>query len=341
MSDNAKIRIGILGAADIAARRFIPAMLKCNRFEFAGVAVASDDERGIVSGTGRKTGTHKAEEIVELYGGKVYSGYRELLSDESIDAVYIPLPPSLHYVWGMEAVKHNKSIYMEKPFTTSYDDTCNLIEAANKAGVAVFENYVFDLHPQFEMAKEILTGSKIGTIRQIRCSFGFPYRGENDFRYEAALGGGAILDAGGYLIRCVSMLLGEEIEVKTCQLRRIKNHDVDGYGTAVVTGKSGAIAVLTFGMDMQYKCELELWGEKGMATFGRMYTPGPDFSPSVSILKGFETSEEKFDAVDTFAEGIKIFAGLVEDRAAAREYTGNIVKQAKLVKELFDKGTYE
>jgi len=214
MSD--KIRIGILGAADIAARRFLPALQKNTIFELAGVATATAGERGYVVKNAASTGSHKADELVEAFGGRVYDSYAELLEDPAVDAVYIPLPPSLHFKWGMKAIECGKHVYMEKPLTTKLEDTLSLTKAAEDAGLAIFENYVFESHPQFEYAKKIVNGDcqdderlDIGKIRQIRGSFGFPYRGERDFRYNKALGGGAILDAGGYLLRTLRLLMGK------------------------------------------------------------------------------------------------------------------------------------
>lgn len=341
MPTNGKIRIGILGAADIAVRRFLPALVQNENFEFAGVATAGEDERNKSSVKGRKTGSHKAEEIVTKFGGKVYSSYMSLIEDNEVDALYIPLPPSLHYAWGLEAIKNHKNIYMEKPFTTCYEDTKKLLTLAEEMGVRIYENYVFDAHPQFEIAKNIIKEKQIGDVRQIRCSFGFPYRGEQDFRYSAELGGGAILDAGGYLIRCLNLLLDEDIVVRNCQLRKDKNHDIDIYGTALVTSEKGKIGILSFGMDQQYKCELEIWGEKGIATFNRMYTPGPEFKPSVVIVKGFDTEEVIIDAVDTFAEGIKRFARILMNEEEAEQERKAILAQSELVQKLIEEGTYE
>lgn len=344
-----KIRIGILGAADIAARRFLPALKNNSEFVLVGIAGASDEERGYVIAGAGNTGAHKAAELVAQFGGKVYDSYTSLLEDPDIDAVYIPLPPSLHFAWAMKAIEKHKSVYLEKPCTTCYHDTVELLEKAKQMKVAVFENYVFEKHPQFEYAKKLVNCENlaeddilnIGKIRQIRGSFGFPYRGERDFRYNKSLGGGAILDAGGYLLRTMRLLMGENIKIEACRLGRIKEHDVDGYGTALLSNSDGTIAVISFGMDEQYKCELELWGEKGIATFNRFYTPAPGFSPTLSITKGFDTKSIEIEAMDTFTSGIDRFLTLVRDEAEAQAERESIIKQARLLDELMERGIYE
>ena len=123
-----KIRLGILGTSEIAFRRFMPALQKCDAFEYVGVA----------SRTLEKTNT-----FVQQYGGICFDGYQSLIECEDIDAVYIPLPPALHYEWGKKALEHGKHVFMEKPFTTSMKDTESLIQLAKENNLALHENYMF------------------------------------------------------------------------------------------------------------------------------------------------------------------------------------------------------
>ena len=102
------MKIGIIGAADIAFRRFLPALKKCPGIEYAGVASRAPE---------------KANRFTEIYGGKEYSSYEAFLADESVDAVYLPLPPALHYEWGRKVLLAGFHLLMEKPFTTSLSET--------------------------------------------------------------------------------------------------------------------------------------------------------------------------------------------------------------------------
>ena len=152
------IRVGILGAADIAAKRFLPALAGNPRFRLAGIAASTADERGdrSYSGSDEEKSLKKAEELAGRFGGKVFRGYRSLLSSDEADAVYIPLPPAFHARWGSEAVNSGKHIFMEKPFTTGKEETGKLIKLAEEKETAVFENYGFVLHDQFSEIKRLL-----------------------------------------------------------------------------------------------------------------------------------------------------------------------------------------
>ena len=192
------MKIGILGTSDIAFRRFLPALKKCEGVTYAGVTSRTPE---------------KGKPFQEQYGGTVYDGYDTLLNDSSIDAVYVPLPPALHAEWGEKVLESGKHLLMEKPFTTCPEDTEKLLSLAKQKGLAVHENYMFLYHSQLQKIKALIANGKLGEIRLYRMAFGFPKRGGNDFRYVKALGGGALLDCGGYPVRLALELLGQSAEV--------------------------------------------------------------------------------------------------------------------------------
>ena len=242
-----KINIGIIGTSEIAFRRFLPALLKNDKFNYIGIA--SRD-------------LNNTEKFINEYGGYGYSSYEQIIDDKNIDALYIPLPPALHYKWAKKSLQKGKHVFLEKPSTTKLDDTKDLLKIANEKKLALKENYMFLKHKQLDKIKEIIDNKEIGDLRLIRCSFGFPKRSSNDFRYDKNLGGGALLDCGGYPIRLMLELLGDNIKVDTSKLYYIDEFDVDLYGD-VVLSNNDITAQISFGMDNEYKCELELWGNKG------------------------------------------------------------------------------
>ena len=103
-------RIGIICPSEIAFRRFHPALKEAACFEYAGVAIASKEE--FVGATDEILAKErsKAQTFVDNYGGKIYEGYRNLIESNDIDAVYLPLPPGLHYQWAKVALNVGKHI---------------------------------------------------------------------------------------------------------------------------------------------------------------------------------------------------------------------------------------
>lgn len=298
------MRIGILGTADIAFRRFLPALQKCQEFTYVGVASRTPE---------------KAKPFVEAFGGQVYDGYDALLSDDSIDAVYVPLPPALHYEWGKKVLLSGKHLLMEKPFTTSLEQTKELLQLAEEKGLAVHENYMFLYHSQLAYIKKLIADGELGDIRLYRMSFGFPKRAEGDFRYNKALGGGALLDCGGYPVRLALELLGDTACVTQAKLIQPAGYEVDLFGSAVLQNDNGLCAQISFGMDNAYQCQLEVWGSKQTLIAPRIFTAPSDLQPII-IMNNIES---RLNADNSFLNSIKFFSDRImniEKRNTAMKY---------------------
>ncbi|MBM6885151.1 Gfo/Idh/MocA family protein [Pseudoflavonifractor phocaeensis] len=287
------MRLGILGTSEIAFRRFLPALSKCPDITYAGVASRTPE---------------KGKAFQETYGGCVYASYDALLADDTIDAVYVPLPPALHFEWGKKVLESGKHLLMEKPFTTRVQDTEALLKLAEEKGLTVHENYMFLYHGQLAKIKSLIADGTLGKIRLYRMSFGFPMRGQNDFRYKKELGGGALLDCGGYPVRLALELLGDKLQVVYSKLVQPEGFEVDLYGSAVMENEVGEVAQISFGMDNAYQCQLEIWGSKATLIAPRIFTAGDGVKPTLIIRTSFDESKLELDADDQFLHSIESFA---------------------------------
>lgn len=330
-----KVRIGVICPSEIAFRRFMPAIRKCENAAYIGVAHASADEwdgdvpDGLVAAE-----LSKAESFQREYGGKIFDSYGALLTSPEVDAVYLPLPPALHYRWAKMALENGKHIFLEKPSTTRLQDTEDLLDLAGERGLAVHENYMFAFHRQLEEIADIVRGGELGDVRLYRIAFGFPRRARNDFRYNKALGGGALLDCGGYTLKLATMLLGDTARIATSRLNYMDGFEVDIFGSATMVNDAGLAAQLSFGMDNSYKCELEIWGSKGCLTTGRILTAPDGFEPTAEIKAGNETRTVRLSADDTFKKSILKFCRCVADEDERTENYKAIRRQAELVEKI-------
>lgn len=318
------MRLGILGTADIAYRRFLPALQMCPEITYAGVASRQ---------------LEKTERFVEAYGGQGYPSYEALLADQKIDAVYVPLPPALHYEWGEKVLGSGKHLLMEKPFTICQRDTETLLALAEKKNLAVHENYMFLYHSQLQTIRELIANRELGELRLLRMSFGFPKRGEDDFRYQKELGGGALLDCGGYPVRLALELLGNTVQVVQAKLSQPVGYEVDLYGSAVLENDKGACAQIAFGMDNSYKCELEIWGSAGSCQADRIFTAPPDHPVELKlkIHGGEQTIAVGTD--NAFLKSIRTFYRMCAQKALREKNVAEIRKQSCLTDTLYTKGT--
>lgn len=330
-----KIKIGVLCPSEIAFRRFMPALMKCDHFEFAGVSSASAEEWfGEPTAELVYAEKEKAAKFTNTYGGKLFDSYLSLLNCPEIDAVYIPLPPALHFKWAKKVLENGKHVLLEKPFTTNLHDTETLIKLAKEKNLAVHENYMFVYHSQIEWIKQKLNDGEIGEIRLIRIDFGFPFRGANDFRYNKELGGGALLDCGGYTVKLASMFLGDSTRVAVSRLNYKNDFEVDIYGSATLTNNDGLTAQVSFGMDNSYRCNLEIWGSTGTLFTGRILTAPEGFEPTVTIKNAEGEQSFTLPADDTFRKSIEFFGECVADKKLREREYGAIQKQSENVQKI-------
>lgn len=330
-----KIRIGVLCPSEIAFRRFMPAVKKLDNFEYIGLAAATEREFSGADDDEVKTSElEKAQKFAFEYCGKIFNGYESLICSNEIDTVYIPLPPALHFRWAKKALENGKHVLLEKPFTTKLSDTKALINLAKEKNLAVHENYMFVYHSQLDFIRKKILSGVIGDIRLIRIDFGFPFRGANDFRYDKKLGGGALLDCGGYTIKLASLFLGDTTKITTSRLNYKNGFDVDIYGSAMLTNDDGLTAQVSFGMDNSYKCSLEIWGSTGTIYTNRILTAPVGFKPTVIV----ETAESKqnfeLEPDDTFAKSINEFAKNIFNNEARNTKYAEILQQGKLIEQI-------
>lgn len=319
-----KWKLGILGASNIAYHRFLPALQKSKQISFAGIA--SRDPNHCIP-------------FIERFGGQCYPDYKSLLEDSEIDCVYVPLPPALHAVWGLQVLESGKHLFMEKPFTTSLEDTKRLLKIAESQNLVVHENYMFLYHRQLTAIKKMISDKRFGKIKIIRTAFTFPFRGEDDFRYHPDLGGGALFDCGGYPLLLASELLGNSVRLCWSGLYQDSQYGVDMAGSAILQNDIGLTAHIFFGMDDTYRCELEIWGSKASIMAPRIFTAPPNFTPILQLKIGNEEHFIKIEEDDQFLNSIDFFIELIEKPVLRLNCAKRILRQSELI-EMIRKEIY-
>lgn len=333
------IRVGIICPSEIAFRRFLPSLQKVSEFSFAGVAIATPEEWAGESKVTENTlalienERKKAQNFIDSYGGKIFEGYQSLVTSPEVDVVYLPLPPALHFKWAKLALEAGKHAYVEKPFTTCIEDTQALLAIARRNRLAVHENYMFIYHQQLQTIQELIAQGEIGKVRQYRISFGFPRRAVNDFRYNKSLGGGALLDAGGYCMKYASWLLGDTARLVCANPYYESEFEVDIFGSCTMTNDEGTIVQMSFGMDCDYKCELEAWGSTGTLTTGRILTAPDGLEPDMVIKHNQEFITRKLPADNAFEKSIRRFYNCLTHDDVREENYQLIERQSAFVSD--------
>jgi predicted dehydrogenase len=193
-TDFSALRIGILGCANIA-KQFVRDIAPSRQIEAAAVASRSLDNAAAFA---------SAHRIPRHFGS-----YEQLLADRDIDAVYIPLPNSLHAEWAIKAAAAGKHVLCEKPLAFTGAEAKAMFDAARKHGVVLLESFPYYFQPQTKALLRLIGDDVIGEVRLVQASFGFNLaHAQNNIRLAPDLGGGSLLDAGSYPLSMIRLAMG-------------------------------------------------------------------------------------------------------------------------------------
>lgn len=316
------IRLGVLGCASIARRMVLPAMKIIPNIQLIAVASRTYD---------------KAAEFAAEFNCRAVVGYENLLMLPEIDAIYMPLPTGLHYKWAHLALDAGKHLFLEKSLACDLSEAQSIVEKARSKGLLVKENYMFEYHSQQAVVSELVR-TRVGQIRLFRANFGFPPLQHDNFRYDPSLGGGALLDAGGYVLKSLGVFFPDDIPRVRAATLTMGDSGVDIAGAVMVDleGKGHCIpAHLAFGFDHHYQCDIEVWGSQAKLTTDRTFTAGPGYEPKVRI-----ESAERVDTValpmdNHFKKILARFSESILLKDYSTEYNA-ILRQAELQESVRD-----
>ncbi|PZE22191.1 Gfo/Idh/MocA family protein [Paenibacillus xerothermodurans] len=284
-----KLRWGILGCANIAKRAVIPGIQQSATGEVT--AIASRNES-----TARATAD-------ELGIPTAYESYEQLLADDNIDAVYVPLPNHLHKEWTIKAAEAGKHVLCEKPIALNASEAEEMAEACARADVKLAEAFMYRHHPRYAMIKDIIKSGEIGEIRGIRGAFTFnSARSGENVRFHRTMGGGALYDVGVYPISAARFVLEREPEAATVHAFFSPEHDNVDMMAAGVLEFSGGVA-LTFDCAMWAagRNVLEVLGTEGRIELPSAFVSKLNEEDHLSVTVGRERREVIVPYVNQYA----------------------------------------
>jgi len=265
---------GILGTAKIG-KAVIPGIRDSKRSHLQGIA-----SRSISS----------AKEYANIWNiPQIYGSYDELLADQNIDVVYIPLPNHLHAEWTIKAAQAGKHVLCEKPITLTLEEIDKVIKARDDHGVIIAEAFMYRHHPQTKKVQELISEKAIGEVKFIRGSFSFMLGIEEDIRWELGYGGGALWDVGCYPVSFTLMVLND------------RPQEIKGFRTDTASGVPKSYSgMMRFGNDVvaQFDCAFDLPYNTSMeirGTEGSIIVPQPFKPEQISqIVLSLENKEQTF-----------------------------------------------
>jgi predicted dehydrogenase len=256
--DAAPLSWGVIGATSwVAVKAVIPAIVASPSARL--VAVAS---RGGNAPPGAG-------------GLRAYRSYAALLDDPEVEAVYVPLPNSLHRPWVERAALAGKHVLCEKPLAPTAADAAAMASACSAAGVMLLEAYMTPFHPRAAAIDDLVRGGRLGDLRFARAAFTGVLDRANDHRWRPDMGGGALLDVGIY---CVAPLLAAagRPPVRVAAAASMATSGVDASFSGWLDFGEGFAAAIECSFDAPERQSLELVGTEAAVLVDRAFTPGPE-----------------------------------------------------------------
>jgi D-xylose 1-dehydrogenase (NADP+, D-xylono-1,5-lactone-forming) len=190
---------------------------------------------------------------------RALGSYEEVLADPDVDAVYVPLPNSLHVEWSIRALEAGKHVLCEKPLSRRPEEVERAFDAAERAGRVLAEGFMWRHHPQARRLAELIP--RVGELRLVRSAFSFPVADPGDVRLSRELEGGALMDVGCYCVSGSRLVAGEPLEVSGAQVEGGDGVDVRLTGTLRFPGE--ILAHFDCALDSAVRDELEVVGSEG------------------------------------------------------------------------------
>jgi D-xylose 1-dehydrogenase (NADP+, D-xylono-1,5-lactone-forming) len=294
------VRWGVLGTARIAREQVIPGIRRSGCGEVLAVSSASG-----------RAGAYAAE----LGIPKAYVSHDDLLADADIDAVYIPLPNSLHASWIVRAARAGKHVLCEKPLVLTGAQLDEVEAAVGAAGVYLAEAFMYRHHPQLATVRELLGAGEVGELvtLQARLHFSLSRTGEPDIRLRPDMGGGALLDLGCYPVDLFGGLTGTDPDDVAAVAHREGGVDTR---TAAVLRYGRVLATMDCSFDAPMLNTATLIGTEGTIRLTDVFrTDLVDGVGTAFVDKDGQIRQLQVSG-DHYAEQIRSFARALEDRRA-------------------------
>ncbi len=284
-----KLCWGILGVAKIN-HRLLPAFRFAPRAELRAVA-SRDLERARAAAL--------ASDIPVAYGG-----YEALLDDPKIQAVYVPLPNSLHAEWTRKAADRGKHVLCEKPLAPTATEAAEMVEYCHSKGVCLMDGFMWPHHPRTARLRRLLDSGAIGGVRHVSATFTFPLPPDpSNIRLQPALGGGSLLDVGCYPVYGFRWAVG--VEPARVYARARYDHDVDVDMVGLAWLPDGRSASFDCGFTQGLRGWMEISGTEGSVFVPEMWVPGR--------RANFLVRREGRDPEEVVVEGEDQIAHMIDD----------------------------
>ena len=326
MNDLKPVSWGVLSTANIGIAKVIPAMQRSELSPVTAIASRSADN---ASKAAEKLGIPKS-----------YGSYEELLADDGVEAVYIPLPNHLHPEWTIAAAEAGKHVLCEKPLAMSSAAAREMTEACDAAGVMLMEAFMYRHHPLWVETRRLIDGGAIGELTVVDAIFSYFNDDPSNIRNIPEVGGGALYDIGCYPINVARMLFGGEPTQVKGSLRRDAVMGVDVVTSAILRFGEGT-AGFVCSTRMEPDQRVDIYGTEGRLTVEIPFNIPPDRPTRLLETRGGEppvapdTTVHQIPPADQYALQADAFSRAIRTGSAVPVAPQDAVANLEVIERIF------
>lgn len=279
-------------------------------------ALAASDTADLVAVASTSSGPSEVDAAGMQGEVTWYRDYGDLLADERVDAVYVPLPNSMHREWVEACLDAGKHVLCEKPLALSASDAAAMAEASAKAGRVLLEAYMTPYHPRSRAISAVIASAELGEPRLAHSVFAGTLGRPGNHRWDPSMGGGVLYDLGIY---CIAPLLafggGEPLDLAGTAVASSGTHrdltagGVDTSFAGLMRFENGLLASFECSFEGAERQRLELIGSSASLSAERAFTPGWDQSC-------YQWSDAGGASEDRYTGGGEIYLPMVEEFAS-------------------------
>jgi len=314
------IRIGVLGAARIAPMALVRPARRTGLAEI--VAVGARD--------GRRAGAFARRHGI----ARSYDSYDAVLADPEVEAVYNPLPNSLHGTWTVRALAAGKHVLCEKPFAVDATEASAMAAAASAAGRVLMEAFHYRYHALFARVRGLLDDGAIGTVRHLEAQFCIPLLRPSDIRWRAELAGGALMDTGCYTVHLLRHLAGAEPTVERAEARWTRG-GVDRWLAASLRFPDGRSARLVCSLWSSVPLRITVRAEGSEGTLRVLNPIVPQLHHGLSWTNGGVRRRERVAGEPTYDAQLRAFTAAVRDGATIPTGPADAVENMRVIDAIY------
>jgi xylose dehydrogenase (NAD/NADP) len=306
---------GILSTADIN-RRFLAGTREAHNAEV--IAVASRDLAVARDYAGR----HGIE--------RAHGGYDALLADPQVEAIYIPLPNSMHVEWTVRALEAGKHVLCEKPLSRRSAEVERAFDVAEREGRLLMEGFMYRHNPQTARLIELLADGAIGRVQMIRAAFSFVAENPANVRLSAALDGGAVMDLGCYCVSTARLIAGEPLRVGAEQV--LGGDGVDIAFAATLRFPGDVLAHFDAGLSLATRDELEVVGDEGSLF---LEDPWHCLEPVIELRRADGLRRIEVERVNSYRLEVENLSAAIRGEVPALLGRDDALGQARTIEALY------